>query len=616
MFLLFILATSVVFQFAAAVLALRLIRVTKRHRAWLLIAAALFLMALRRGFILYQMLYGGKSSLPPDLMSELVASLTSVLMLMGVGYIAPLFLSIKESQRALQENREILQAILNASPIGICLARNRVIEWANGALEGMLGYSPDSLCGQSTALLYPDAHEFDRVGLQLYQTVERQGAGGLDVRVRRRDGSVFDCYFLARFLDPDNPDKGHIVAMADITDRKELEQQILQSQKMEAIGRLAGGVAHDFNNLLTSIFGYADLLAIKLPPEGGLDRYVGEIRKAAELAAALTRQLLAFSRKQLLHPTVLDINPVVTDMRLMFERLIGEDISLNIKLAPELGGIRADQGQIEQVIMNLVVNARDAMPDGGTITIETANVELGESYASTHLAVNPGPHVMLAVTDNGQGMDEATRLRIFEPFFTTKEKGKGTGLGLATIYGIVKQCGGTLWVYSEVGEGTTFKVYFPRVGEGVVAQEERPVLSDATWGSETVLLVEDENAVRELAREVLQNHGYMVLEAADGMEALQVAERCDGAIDLLITDVVMPNMSGPELVEELTGRRPRMKVLYISGYTDNAIVRQGALGPGTEFLQKPFTPHALACKTRELLGVHAKAGESQSAASA
>jgi signal transduction histidine kinase len=247
--------------------------------------------------------------------------------------------------------------------------------------------------------------------------------------------------------------------MSDLTERKELEQQVMQSQKMEAIGLLAGGVAHDFNNLLTSILGYADLLGNKLGPDLQLSRYTGEIKKAAELAAALTRQLLAFSRKQLLEPRVLDVNEVLAGMRLMVERLMGENITLNMELDPELGRIKADQGQIEQVLLNLVVNARDAMPRGGKITIETSNVELDENYASTHLAVNPGPHVMLAVSDNGSGMDEETRARIFEPFFTTKEKGKGTGLGLATIYGIVKQCGGTLWVYSEAGQGTTFKLY-------------------------------------------------------------------------------------------------------------------------------------------------------------
>jgi two-component system cell cycle sensor histidine kinase/response regulator CckA len=609
-----ILATSVFLQLAAALLALRLIRVTKRHRAWLLIAAALLLMAFRRSFILIPLVFGNHTGDPADLMSETLALCTSVLMVLGVAYIAPLFLSIKESQRALRESGEILQAILDASPIGICLVRERIIEWANGALERMLGRPPDSLRGQSTALIYPDSQEYDRVGEQLYRVVDRQGQGGLDVRMRRKDGTTFDCYFLARLLDPEDPSKGHIVAMTDMTERKELEQQILHSQKMEAIGRLAGGVAHDFNNLLTSVMGYADLLACKLAPDNDLSRYAGEIRKAAELAAVLTRQLLAFSRKQLLQPRVLDVNAVVTDIRHMLERLIGEDVTLSMVLAPALGPIKADQGQVEQVILNLVVNARDAMPQGGRITIETAAVELNENYASTHLAINPGPHVMLAVSDDGQGMDEATLVRIFEPFFTTKEKGKGTGLGLATIYGIVKQCGGTLWVYSEVGQGTTFKVYFPRVDEEIVGRGESLMANETSWGTETVLLVEDERAVRDLAREVLQRCGYSVLVAADGGEALAVAAKFGGAIDLLLTDVVMPNMNGRQLASQLTALRPAMKVLYISGYTANAIFRHGVLEPGTEFLPKPFTPDLLARKIREVLEARPKPDDSESAA--
>jgi two-component system cell cycle sensor histidine kinase/response regulator CckA len=610
-----ILATSVLLQLTAAVLALRLMRVTKRHRAWLLIAAALSCMALRRGFILFQLVFGSHAGVPPDFMSEVVALCTSVLMVLGVAYIAPLFLSIKEAQLALQESREILQAILDASPIGIFLVRERIIQWVNGAMERMLGYSRDSLQGGSTALIYPDSREFDRVGEHLYRLLDLQGQGGMDVRLRRQNGTVFDGYFLARPLDPQDHGKGYIVAMTDMTERKELEQQIMQSQKMEAIGLLAGGVAHDFNNLLTSILGYADLLGNKLRSDMQLSRYTGEIKKAAELAAALTRQLLAFSRKQLLEPRVLNVNEVLADMRLMVERLIGENIALNMELDTRLGRIRADQGQIEQVILNLVVNARDAMPQGGKITIETTNVELDENYASTHLAVTPGPHVMLAVSDNGSGMDEETRARIFEPFFTTKEKGKGTGLGLATIYGIVKQCGGTLWVYSEAGQGTTFKLYFPHVQEEISAGSEGPIVGDVVHGTETVLLVEDERAVRDLAREVLTRCGYTVLEAADGKEALRTAAECGIAIDLLITDVVMPGMSGRELADELTVLRSDMKVLYMSGYTDNAIVHHGVLDPGTQFLQKPFTPDGLARKAREVLAEQRKPGASQSAAS-
>jgi two-component system, cell cycle sensor histidine kinase and response regulator CckA len=596
-----VLTVSVVLQFLAALLALRLIWVTRKHVAWLLIAAALSLMALRRCYILWQLVLGRESASSSDMTSEIVALTTSALMLMGVACIVPLFRSIHEAQRDLQENRAVLQAILDASPIGICLVRERIIEWANGAMERMLGYSPDSLCGQSTALIYPDSQEYQRVGEQLYLVVNRQGEGTLDAQIRCLDGAVLDCCLLGRLLDPEDPSKGHIVAVMDMTERKELEQRVIHSQKMEAIGRLAGGVAHDFNNLLTTILGYADLLMTKMVSEDPMRRYVGEIRKAAELAAIFTRKLLAFSRKELLQPTVLDVNAVLDDTRLMLERLIGENILLDLQLTPELGHIKADQAQIEQIIINLLVNARDAMPEGGRITIETANTILDQDYAGTHLTVRPGPHVMLAVSDTGRGMDAATRARIFEPFFTTKEKGKGTGLGLATIYGIVKHCGGSLWVYSEEGRGSTFKVYFPMVDEEIAARDQGPQSGVAAQGTETVLLAEDETGVRDLAREVLQDHGYTVLEAADGVQALRVAEEYQGHIDLLITDVVMPNMSGRELADRLSAQRPAMKVLYISGYTGNVMVRRRILAPGMELLQKPFTPPVFAAKIREVL---------------
>jgi two-component system, cell cycle sensor histidine kinase and response regulator CckA len=599
--LLIILATSVVFQLVAAFLALRLIRVTRRQTAWLLIAAALSLMALRRGFILVQLVFGSASSVSPDVTSEVVALFTSMFMLLGVAAIAPVFRRIQAGRRALQENQAILQAILDASPIGIVLVRERTIQWANEAMERMFGYSQESYRGQSTALFYPDTQEFERVGKELYPLLARNQQGGMDVRLRREDGNVFDGSVMARALDPEDHSKGYIAALTDMSERKELEQQIIQSQKMEAIGRLAGGVAHDFNNLLTSILGYSDLLVTKLPSDSPLGRYAGEIRKASEIAATLTRQLLTFGRKSLVQPRLLQVNDLLSDLRLMLERLIGEDITLNMELTPALGCIRADQGQIEQVVLNLVVNSRDAMPLGGSITIETANVDLDADYAGSHIAVQPGPHVMLAVSDTGQGMDGATRARMFEPFFTTKEKGKGTGLGLATTYAVVKQCGGSLWVYSEIGQGTTFKVYFPRVSEDDAAGVECAESVGRTDGTETVLLVEDERAVRDLAREVLQKCGYTVLEAADGLEALRIAENYGGVIDMLLTDVVMPHMSGQELAERLTVLRSGLKILFISGYTDNAIVHHGVLDPGTHFLQKPFTPAVLATKVRKIL---------------
>jgi len=383
-------------------------------------------------------------------------------------------------------------------------------------------------------------------------------------------------------------------------ERGRLEEQLKLVQRLEAVGRLAGGVAHDFNNLLSVIISYAGFAADALRESDPVHADIVEIQNAGQRAAALTRQLLAFSRKQLLEPEVLSINKVVTGIEIMLRRLLGEDIDIEVHRADELGSVLADPGQIEQVIMNLAVNARDAMPQGGKLTIETINAELDEGYAEQHVAVKPGRFVMLSVTDTGSGMDAETRAHIFEPFFTTKEKGKGTGLGLSTVYGIVKQSGGNIWVYSEPGRGTTFKVYLPRVDAPAADIKRRPVSMMAT-GSETVLIVEDEEAVRRLADRILRSAGYKVLTAAGGGEALLLCEKHDGAIDLLLTDVVMPQMSGRELAERLAKTSPKLKVLYMSGYTDNAIVHHGVLDPGTRFIGKPFAAAELTRKVREVL---------------
>lgn len=380
---------------------------------------------------------------------------------------------------------------------------------------------------------------------------------------------------------------------------REKEQQLLQSQKMEAVGQLAGGVAHDFNNLLTAITGYSELALRKIEEGDPLRRNLEEIRKAGTRAASLTRQLLAFSRRQMLQAKILDLNSVVADLDHMLRRLIGEDIDFVTVLKPSIGQIKADPGQIEQVLVNLVVNARDAMPRGGKLIVETAHKYLDETYAGKHQSVASGHYVMLAVTDTGLGMDADTQKRIFEPFFTTKAMGKGTGLGLSTVYGIVKQSGGCIWVYSEPGQGTTFKIYLPRVDEVVEVVAESPGAEG--HGTETVLLVEDEEMVRELAREILQSSGYDVLAAANGEEAQRICQECPRKIDLMITDVVMPQMSGRELAERIGLLRPDTKVLYMSGYTDDAIVRHGVLDDNMFFLQKPFTPDALTGKVREVL---------------
>ena len=383
--------------------------------------------------------------------------------------------------------------------------------------------------------------------------------------------------------------------------------QLEQAQKMDAIGRLAGGVAHDFNNLLTVILGRTDILLTQIKTEDPLRRGIALIQRTAGRAAELTKQLLAFSRKQVLEAVVLDLGVVTTDMKEMLARLIGEDIALVTNLAATLGHVKADRGQIEQVVMNLAINARDAMPQGGQLVVETANADLDDEYVRRNVGSRPGPHVMLAVSDSGVGIPRELQRHIFEPFFTTKEQGKGTGLGLATVYGIVKQSGGYIEVDSEPGRGTTFRIYLPRVDSASPAAERSPRAAAPTGGTETILLVEDEDGVRELARDILRSSGYTVLEGRNGAEGLLLGERHQGALDLLLTDVVMPRMSGRELAERMVSLRPELSVLYMSGYTDDAVIRHGVLAAGTAFLQKPFTPAALVLRVRETLDLTAAA---------
>jgi PAS domain S-box-containing protein len=394
---------------------------------------------------------------------------------------------------------------------------------------------------------------------------------------------------------------GVIGVALDITDRKHLADQLRQAQKMQAVGELAGGVAHDFNNLLMVVKGHAEMLHDHLPQSSPQRSHVEQIQTAAERAASLTAQLLAFSRKQVLQPRVLDLNEVVGGMIQMVSRVIGENIELAFMPGARLGNVKADPSQIEQVVLNLVVNARDAMPQGGRLTIETASVELDENYTVQHAVVEPGPYVMLTVTDTGCGMDSKTQARIFEPFFTTKEQGKGTGLGLATVYGVIKQSGGYIWVYSEIDHGTTFKIYLPKITAKVEELAAVKTIPTPAYGSEAILFVEDEQSVRELVREYLSARGYSVLEASDGIQALDIAAAHPGAIQLLITDVVMPRLSGRELASQIATARRDLKVLYISGYTDDSIFRHGVLEGGMEFLQKPFNLRTLAQKIREIL---------------
>jgi len=425
---------------------------------------------------------------------------------------------------------------------------------------------------------------------------------GFEARWKRKDGSAITVRISGRAVATEDEPADVLEAIAeDITERRVLEDQFRQSQKMEAVGRLAGGIAHDFNNLLMVVSGYTEVLLDQLTPENALHAKAEAIQQASDRATTLTRQLLAFSRKQLLELKVIDVNAIVADMERLLRPLIGEDIELTTNLAPAVGCTRADAGQLEQVIMNLVVNAKDAMPNGGKICIRTTSVTLDETYRPENTFIKHGPYVMISVSDTGQGMDRETQARIFEPFFTTKEKGKGTGLGLSTVYGIIKQSGGYVFVQSEPGRGTVFTIYFPRVDEPSEALA-APTSLAAVGGTETILLVEDEESVRQLVRETLESRGYHVLEAANGNAALALAAAHAETIHLVITDVVMPGLSGHELVEQLLPARPGTKVLYLSGYAEDAFASPLPADGKKTFLQKPFTLQSLSRKVREVLG--------------
>jgi len=512
-----------------------------------------------------------------------------------------------EAARARSEQRFRKLVEYSSDVITLLDAAGRIV-YTTQALQPTLGYEHGELTGHDVfALVHPDDLAS---AVALFQAVEASSQtvvrGAL--RVRHKDGSWRDLDVVgANHLD-DPVVEAIVVNYRDVTDRKraeaalrELEEQHRQAQKMEAIGRLASGVAHDFNNLLTAILGSTDLLLEELAADHPGRLEAEETRKAALRAADLTRQLLAFSRQQVLAPQVLDLNEVVTNVDKMLRRVMREDVELRIVQAQDLGAVRADPGQLEQVLLNLTVNGRDAMPRGGRLTIETANADLDDTYAAEHAVVAPGRYVMFTVSDTGTGMDAETQARLFEPFFTTKEKGKGTGLGLATVYGIVKQSGGHIWVYTEPGHGTSMKVYLPRVEEPIEPISSPPRPSGSLRGSETILIVEDQEQVRNLTCRVLQARGYRVLVAASGADALRIAEQAAERIDLLLTDVIMPGMGGREVALLLAPARPNMRVLFVSGYTDESIVHDGILEPGVAFLQKPFTADALAGKVRDVL---------------
>lgn len=514
----------------------------------------------------------------------------------------------RRAEESLRESEERFRLTFQTNPDAINITRleDGLYVDVNDGFTRLTGYAREDVVGQTSVAIKIWNDPADRQ--ELIRGLQKQGYyENLEARFRRKDGSIVYGLMSARVI----PLQGtpHIISITrDITERKQaeearlkLEEQLRQAQKMESVGRLAGGVAHDFNNLLTVIQGHTMMMHDQIPAGHAFLEPLEAIQHAGERAAALTRQLLAFSRKQILAPRRLDLNHVVTNLRKMLERLIGEDIALSTLLQPDLWPITADPGQLEQVIVNLAVNARDAMPTGGQLTIETKNVYVESHQVQTHPEITAGPYILLSVSDNGCGMDEHIRAHLFEPFFTTKEVGKGTGLGLAMVYGIVKQSGGDISAYSESGHGTTFKIYLPAHPNSDSSEVSPPIQLVSRGGHETILLVEDEEMVRDLVQETLQEKGYTILQARLGSEALTLARQHQNKIDLLVTDVVMPQMSGRELAGWLKLIYPGIKVLFMSGYTDDAVVRHGLLTAEVEFLAKPFLPNALAAKVREIL---------------
>jgi len=507
---------------------------------------------------------------------------------------------ITERKSAADESAALAAIIEYADDAIVSLTLNGIVTSWNQGAERLYGYTADEMIGHAIFVLHPPEKYDEYYGI-MGRAHKGERVAAFDTLRLRKDGSLVPVSLSASAIEV-QPGRvtGTTSVSHDISHIKGLEEQLRQAQKMEAVGRLAAGVAHDFNNLLTVISGYSEILISRLTPDDPVRVMVSEIHTAGQRAGTLTRQLLAFSRQQVLDPKVLDLNSVVANTESMLRRLIGEDVILTTVLDPALKPVKVDPGQIQQVLMNLAVNARDAMPQGGRLTVETCNATLDEAYCQTHPDVAPGPYSLLAFTDTGTGMDEETEARIFDPFFTTKDLGRGTGLGLAVVHGVVKQSGGHIEVYSELARGTAFKVYFPHA-EGALASTRRDAFEIMPTGDETLLLVEDDDGVRALARHVLQSLGYNLLEASDGREALRLAQSHGGPIHLVVSDVVMPHLGGRELAEKLDGVRPGLRVLFLSGYTDDAVIRHGILEADVAFLQKPFTPSALAEKVRAVL---------------
>ncbi len=546
--------------------------------------------------------------------------LLGIQLYIGFGAVCGLLIaaSISETQSAERSSREEksrLQALADNLPNGMVyqLVRERDgssrFLYVSAGVERLNGCSAQEVLSDPAAL-YSMVVEEDRMALAAAEEAAAKDlrVHNVELRLRRRDGETRWMHLCST---PRQLPDGRVLwdgIQMDITERIQageehtrIEEQLRQAQKMESIGLLAGGVAHDFNNLLTIINGYGDLVLADMP-EGNLNRRrIEQIRKAGDRAAELTQQLLAFSRKQIIQPKPLNLNAIVSDVEKMFRRLVPENIEVVTRLDPSLGVVMADAGQTEQVLMNLAVNARDAMPGGGTLSIETSNFELGDQHVAEHPELLPGLYVLLEVTDTGIGMDESVREHIFEPFFTTKPRGAGTGLGLSTVYGIIRQNGGWVWVSSAPGKGTSFKIYLPRIDQQAQREESSAFAGDSHRGTETVMVVEDQPEVRALIKAVLETYGYVVLEAGEGNEALSLQQGHPGAIDLLLTDVVMPGMTVKDLTERFQARRPATKVLFMSGYTEDMIVHHGVLKPGVAFIPKPVTPQALVTKVRETL---------------
>jgi len=532
--------------------------------------------------------------------------------LLDDGTIIVIFSDITERKRAeekLRESEEKYHLVVEHANQGILIAQDGMVKFSNPKLSQISGYSQEELSSKPfTEFIHPDDRQMVVENhLKRLQGIELPHI--YDFRILDKEGNIKWLEINAALINWEGK-PATLNFLTDITERKRteeemntLQEQFRQSQKMEAIGRLAGSIAHDFNNLLTIIKGYSQLSLQELKEENPLKGNLEEINRASEKASDLTRQLLSFSRSQMMEMRVVDLNTLLKNLDKMLRRVVGEDVELITFLAEDLGRVKADPGQIEQVIMNLVVNAKDAMPSGGKLAIETANVELDEIYTHSHIGVKSGRYVMLLVSDTGMGMAPEIKKKVFEPFFTTKEKDKGTGLGLSTVYGIVKQSGGDTWVYSEPGYGTTFKIYLPRVDEPQDLDEakEKGVEEGLPRGDETILVVEDDEEVRKITGRILRMQGYRVLEASNGGDVFFVCDQHEGPFHLMITDVVMPEMKGPELAKRLSSSYPEMKVIYMSGYVENVISRQGILEKGMEYIQKPFTVIELAKKVREVL---------------